>query len=127
VKGADFVFRAEAVAYGPKIAIWEAVPAFQWLCVRVIEVLKGDLAEQEFRLLGDTGTLCRRYVTEQAFPLGAQFIFALRGPPEGPTEISSCGERVRLFDPMDQLVIGGRYSSMTYDEVKMLAQGTSKD
>ena len=61
--------------------------------VAVIEVLKGGEDRREIRVWGDSGALCRHYVT--AFPRGTRWIFALKRlgePTARDYAISVCGE-----------------------------------
>ena len=61
--------------------------------VAVIEVLKGGEDRREIRVWGDSGALCRPYVT--AFPRGTRWIFALKRlgePTARDYAISVCGE-----------------------------------
>ena len=59
--------------------------------VAVLDVLKGGEDRREIRVWGDSGALCRPYVT--AFPRGTRWIFALKREP-GTRDyiISVCGE-----------------------------------
>jgi hypothetical protein len=61
--------------------------------VEVSEALKGDPKGANVRIWGDTGILCRPYVT--AFPVGTEWVFAVHSNPEkaeGGYVISACGE-----------------------------------
>jgi len=61
--------------------------------VVIIEVLKGGDDRREIRVWGDSGALCRPYVT--AFPRGSRWIFALKRlgePTARDYAISVCGE-----------------------------------
>jgi hypothetical protein len=61
--------------------------------VRVLEVLRGREPRRTIRIWGDTGALCRPYVT--SFPVGTRWIFAVtasRTPGEGDYAIAFCGE-----------------------------------
>jgi len=61
--------------------------------VAVLEVLKGGEDRREIRVWGDSGALCRPYVT--AFPRGTRWIFALKRlgePTARDYAISVCGE-----------------------------------
>jgi len=63
--------------------------------IKVLEVLKGRLAEPITRVWGSNGAQCRPYVS--LFPVGTEWIFALNGPGSKPGmnntgyAISDCG------------------------------------
>jgi len=63
--------------------------------VEVLEVLRGKTQENELRIWGDDGMLCRPYVTR--FPVGTEWILGLNGPGSKPGctpdyAISICGQ-----------------------------------
>ena len=61
--------------------------------VEVHETFNGDPGVATIRIWGDTGILCRPYVT--SFPIGTEWVFAVRANPEraeGGYVISACGE-----------------------------------
>ena len=83
--------------------------------VRVLEVLKGREPRRTIRVWGDTGALCRPYIT--SFPIGTRWILAVhrsRTPGEGDYAIQFCGEHW-LEVRGDQAV--GRITRPGYGEI----------
>ena len=81
------------VALGTELVVLAEVRSYyrHSMDVAIIEVLKGGEDRREIRVWGDSGALCRPYVT--AFPRGTRWIFALKREP-GTRDyiISVCGE-----------------------------------
>lgn len=81
------------VALGTELVVLGEVRSYyrHSMDVAIIEVLKGGEDRREIRVWGDSGALCRPYVT--AFPRGTRWIFALKREP-GTRDyiISVCGE-----------------------------------
>lgn len=81
------------VALGTDLVVLAEVRSYHRhsMDVAVVEVLKGGEDRREIRVWGDSGALCRPYVT--AFPRGTRWIFALKREP-GTRDyiISVCGE-----------------------------------
>ena len=81
------------VALGADLVVLAEVRSYyrHGMDVTVIEILKGGEDRREIRVWGDSGALCRPYVT--AFPRGTRWIFALKREP-GTRDyiISVCGE-----------------------------------
>ena len=79
------------VALGTELIVLVEVQSYyrHAMDVQVIEVLKGAKTPPAMRIWGDTGALCRPYVT--AFPRGTRWIFALKPSTEG-YAISVCGD-----------------------------------
>jgi len=81
------------VALGTELVVLAEVRSYyrHSMDVTVIEILKGGEDRREIRVWGDSGALCRPYVT--AFPRGTRWIFALKREP-GTRDyiISVCGE-----------------------------------
>ena len=81
------------VALGTDLVVLAEVRSYyrHSMDVALVEVLKGGEDRREIRVWGDSGALCRPYVT--AFPRGTRWIFALKREP-GTRDyiISVCGE-----------------------------------
>jgi len=81
------------VALGTDLVVLAEVRSYyrHSMDVALVEVLKGGEDRREIRVRGDSGALCRPYVT--AFPRGTRWIFALKREP-GTRDyiISVCGE-----------------------------------
>jgi hypothetical protein len=87
--------------------------------VAIIEVLRGRETRSIIRIWGDTGALCRPYVT--AFPIGTRWILAVhrsRTLGEGDFAISFCGEH--WLEARGQQAVG-RITIARYGDVREIA------
>jgi hypothetical protein len=105
------------MALGTDLVVLGEVRAYDrhGMDVTVFEVLRGRDPRRTIRVWGDTGALCRPYVT--SFPIGTRWIFAVRRsrtPSESGYAISFCGEHW-LEVRGDQAV--GRITRPQYGEV----------
>jgi hypothetical protein len=83
------------VALGTDLVVLAEVQSYyrHSMDVAIVEILKGGDDRREIRVWGDSGALCRPYVT--AFPRGTRWIFALKRlgePTARDYAISVCGE-----------------------------------
>jgi hypothetical protein len=83
------------MALGADLVVLAEVRGYQrhGMDVTVLEVLRGREPRRTIRVWGDTGALCRPYVT--SFPVGTRWILAVsrsRTPGEGDYAIAFCGE-----------------------------------
>ncbi|MGH7419244.1 MAG: hypothetical protein ACREKB_15825 [Candidatus Rokuibacteriota bacterium] len=83
------------VALGTDLVVLAEVRSYyrHGMDVAIIEVLRGGDDRREIRVWGDSGALCRPYVS--AFPRGTRWIFALKRlgePTARDYAISVCGE-----------------------------------
>ena len=99
--------------------------------VEVHETFKGDASAARIRIWGDTGALCRPYVTK--FPVGTEWVFAVGTNPdraEGAYAINGCGEyAVKVEkDRVSGLLLSGSTPSsspetMSLDELRNRLKG----
>jgi hypothetical protein len=95
--GSDLVVVAEVLRYSGKRHTSARIPEAMDVAVR--QVFKGAERRSTLRLRGDTGVLCRPYVTK--FAPGTVWVFALHRAPEkrGEYALSACGEHwLRVTD-----------------------------
>ena len=89
-KASQLVARARVLSYGERAAT--DFEAYVTARVETVDVIRGQGAIRELTIQGDTGILCRVYITPERFRVGYEYIFAfeqLKG--ESAYEISSCG------------------------------------
>lgn len=71
----DFAFIGEVEEYGRMLSSDDKMPVF--MTVRVLERISGGFRTNRVSILTGLGSDCRTVISEERFPLGARFSFAL--------------------------------------------------
>ena len=113
----ELVLVGTVVEYGPYLP--KNFECYEWMMVEVNDVLVGATDCDIVTLLGDDGRSCRPYITQNNFPIGDQFVFALYSNDLDPQPISMCGAHILLYNDG---VVRGKVFSRNSVENMVLAE-----
>ena len=84
------IIRGRIQQYGAQIFPTQKI--YTEMDIEVLDVIRGNYSQPTLKLLGDPGHLCRPYISQTAFPLQGEFLFAVQIPERNKVPLSACGE-----------------------------------